>query len=213
MTAQYNSWFAGIKLGDPILQTRSQSAGVKFSDPILQTTGRGEKSTSLWAHWNLFWQLSRGSKLEWFRYVTCHDSLSKASLQGTLTGGQHQLSDQVRSRGNAGCTTSKSGHSYPCKNCSQWPAAEKTGAGYLLNRPSCPPYDQAVNKELSCFQSRALRSEMFSTRALVKIRSNRAGKSPQISRAINCSNTHFVVYLWIWSLITCFEERMNRKAK
>ena len=31
----------------------------------------------------------RRRKLVWFRHVTCHDNLSKTTLQGTLEGGQH----------------------------------------------------------------------------------------------------------------------------
>ena len=46
--------------------------------------------------------------------------------------------DAVVGRGNAGRTTSKSGHPCPWQNCSQGPAAVKTRRGFLLNRPSCP---------------------------------------------------------------------------
>ena len=45
-------------------------------------------------------------KLAWFGHVTCHDSLSKTILHGTV-------GDAVVGRGNAGWTTSKSGHSCP----------------------------------------------------------------------------------------------------
>ena len=44
-------------------------------------------------------------------------------------------------RGNAGPTTSKSGHPCPSQKSSQWSPAEKSGKESLLNRPSCPPYD------------------------------------------------------------------------
>ena len=47
----------------------------------------------------------------------------------------------VVSRENAEWTMSKSGHPCPCRNYSQWPPAEKTGRGSLLNSPSCPPED------------------------------------------------------------------------
>ena len=68
-----------------------------------------------------------GASLQWFRHVKCHDSLSKTILQGTLDGGHG---------GNAGRTTSKSGHPCPCQNCPQRPSAEKkTGWGSLLNNP------------------------------------------------------------------------------
>ena len=49
--------------------------------------------------------------------------------------------DAMVSRGNAGLTTSKSGHSCPCQNCSQGTPAEKIGRWSLLNRPLCPPSD------------------------------------------------------------------------
>ena len=54
-------------------------------------------------------------------------------------------------RGNAGWTTSKSGHPCPYQNCSEGPLAEKTGRGSLLNRPLCPP-DNPVGQgtELNC---------------------------------------------------------------
>ena len=52
-----------------------------------------------------------------------------------------RVGDAVVGRGNAGWTTSKSGHICPCQNCSQGPSAEKTGRGSLLNRLSCPPDD------------------------------------------------------------------------
>ena len=44
-------------------------------------------------------------------------------------------------RGNAGWTTSKTGHPCPCQTYSLWLPAEKTGRGSLLNRPPCPPDD------------------------------------------------------------------------
>ena len=47
----------------------------------------------------------------------------------------------VVGRGNAGWTTSKSGHPCPCQNRSQGPPAEKTARGSLLNRLSRPPDD------------------------------------------------------------------------
>ena len=52
-----------------------------------------------------------------------------------------RVGDTLVSRGNAGWTTSKSGHPCLCQNCSQGPPVEKTGRGFLLNRPSCPPED------------------------------------------------------------------------
>ena len=52
-----------------------------------------------------------------------------------------RASDAVVGRGNAGWTTSKSGHICPCQNCSQGPPAEKTWRWSLLNRSSCSPHD------------------------------------------------------------------------
>ena len=40
-----------------------------------------------------------------------------------------RMDDAVVGRGNAGWTTSKSGHPCSCQNCSQWPPAEKIGKG------------------------------------------------------------------------------------
>ena len=55
------------------------------------TTGCRARSTSLWAHRNLFWQLNgQETEIVRFGYVTRHDSLSKIILQGTLEGGQHR---------------------------------------------------------------------------------------------------------------------------
>ena len=52
------------------------------------TTGCGARSTPLWVHGNLFWQLSRDGNLHpWFTHVTCHISLSKTMLQGMYLGG------------------------------------------------------------------------------------------------------------------------------
>ena len=44
----------------------------------------------------------------------------------------------IVSRGNAGWTTSKIGHTCPCQDCSQGPPPEKVGRGSLL---ICPPDD------------------------------------------------------------------------
>ena len=52
-----------------------------------------------------------------------------------------RVGDAMVGRGNAGWTTSKSGHPCPCQTCSRRPAAEKTGRASLPNRLSCPPDD------------------------------------------------------------------------
>ena len=63
-----------------------------------------------------------------------------ASLQ--LSPRAHwRVGDVVVGRRNAGWTTSKSGHSCPCQNCSYGLPAEKTGRGSLLNRPLRLPDD------------------------------------------------------------------------
>ena len=76
-----------------------------------------------------FGEMSRDGNLTRFRYVTCHDSLSKTIRQGTLEGGWRHgryrkcWMDNAKER----------------PNCSQWPATEKTGNGSLLNHLSCLP--------------------------------------------------------------------------
>ena len=98
------------------------------------TTGCRARSTSSWARKNLSWQLSRDGHL--------HGSgLSHAmTASPTLSfGASWRVGDAMVGRGNAGWTTSKSGHPCPCLNCPQGPPAEKTGQGSLLNRLSCPP--------------------------------------------------------------------------
>ena len=49
-----------------------------------------------------------------------------------------RVDDALVSRGNAGWTTSKSGHTCPCQICLKGPPAEKTGRS-LINHPPCPP--------------------------------------------------------------------------
>ena len=82
----------------------------------------------------------------WFGHVTHNDSLSK-----TIFRAPWRVGDAVVGRGNAGWTTSKSGHQSPCQKSSQGPPAEKTGRGSLLNRLSCPHDDQiGQGTELKC---------------------------------------------------------------
>ena len=57
-----------------------------------------------------------------------------------------RVGDAMGSRGNAGWTTSKSGHPCPCQNCSKKPPAKKTGRGSLPNCPSCP-HDNPISQE------------------------------------------------------------------
>ena len=51
------------------------------------------------------------------------------------------VGDAVDGRINAGWTTSKSGQSCLCQTCSPGSPAEKTGRGFVLTCPSCPPGD------------------------------------------------------------------------
>ena len=89
---------------------------------------------------------SKRRKLAWFEHVTRHDSLFKTILQGTLEGGQRH--DR---RGNAGWTTSKSGHPCPCQNCSQGLLQERLEEDLCWIDPHVPhhPFDHLVC-ELNC---------------------------------------------------------------
>ena len=64
-----------------------------------------------------------------FRHFICHDSLSFRA--------PWRVGNAMVGRGNAGWTTSNSGHPCPCQNCSWWPPAGKTGRKSLLNCLSC----------------------------------------------------------------------------
>ena len=100
------------------------------------TIGCRVRSTSLYGHRNLFWQLSRDGNLN------CSDmSHSTTASPKPFFGEPWRVGNAVFGRGNAGWTTSKGGHPCPCRTCSQWPPAEKTGTGSLLNRHSWPPND------------------------------------------------------------------------
>ena len=83
-----------------------------------------------------YWQLSRDGNL--------HGSdMSHAMIASPkpFRRAPWRVGDTMVGRGNAGWTTSKSGHPCPCQNCSHGPPAEKTGGGSLLNRPLYPPDD------------------------------------------------------------------------
>ena len=49
--------------------------------------------------------IAKRHKLAWFGHATCHGNLSKTILKGTL-----KVDDAVVGKGNAGWTTSHSGH-------------------------------------------------------------------------------------------------------
>ena len=97
------------------------------------TTACGARSSSLWVHRNLFWQLPGDGNLHG---LGCMSNSTTASPKPSFRA-PWKVGDTVVSRGNGGWTLSKSGHSCPCQNCSQWPLAEKTGRGSLLNRLFC----------------------------------------------------------------------------
>ena len=103
------------------------------------TNGCGTRSTSLWVHRNLFWQLPRNGNLHSSGVLQATTAFPKPFFRAFW-----RVGDAVISRRNAGWTTSKCGHPYPCQNCSQGPPAEKAGEGSLRNRPSCPPTTQSV---------------------------------------------------------------------
>ena len=98
------------------------------------TTGCRARSTSLWVHMNLFTQPSRDGDLHGSSMSHTMTASPKPSFRAP-----RRMGDAVVGRGNAGWTTSKSGHPCPCHNCSKGPPAEKTGKESLLNSPSCPP--------------------------------------------------------------------------
>ena len=89
------------------------------------TTACGARSSSLWVHRNLFWQLPGDGNLHG---LGCMSNSTTASPKPSFRA-PWKVGDTVVSRGNGGWTLSKSGHSCPCQNCSQWPPAEKTGRG------------------------------------------------------------------------------------
>ena len=84
------------------------------------TTGCGTRSTSLSALTNLFWQLSRDGNWHFSGMSHASTASPKPSFKAPWW-----LRDAAVGRGNAGWTTSKSGHLCLCQNCSQGPPAEK----------------------------------------------------------------------------------------
>ena len=99
------------------------------------TTWCGARSTFLWVHRNLFWQLSRDRNLHGSGMSHATKASPKLSLRAPW-----RVGNTVASGENAGWT-SKSAYSCPCQSCSQGPPAEKAGRGSLLNHLSCPPND------------------------------------------------------------------------
>ena len=117
-----------------------QSAWGNFSAPPTWSrrpmTGCGARSTPLWVHRNLFWQLSRDRNLPGSGMSHTMIASPKLSFRAAWRVGNAMVC-----RKNAEWTTSNSGHPCLFQNCSQGPPAEKTGRGFLLNHPSCSPDD------------------------------------------------------------------------
>ena len=103
------------------------------------TTGCEARSTSLWVHRNLFWQLSRDGNLHGSGMLHAATASPKPSFSAPW-----RVGDAVVGRENAGWTTSKSGLACPCQNCSRGLPAERTGRRSLLNHPLCSPMTQLV---------------------------------------------------------------------
>ena len=82
---------------------------------------------------NLFWPLSRDRNLHGLGMLHATRSLLKPSFKAPWREGDAEVGT-----GNAGWTTSKSGHPCPCQNCSRGPPAgqKKTERRSLLNRPT-----------------------------------------------------------------------------
>ena len=102
----YWLWKKGSQLSKP-------SACWNFSASLAWSTrpktGCGARSASLWVYGNLFWQLSGDGSL--------HGSHSTTASPKPSSRAPWRLDDAVVSRGSAGWTTWKSGHSCPCQNC------------------------------------------------------------------------------------------------
>ena len=90
---------------------------------------------------NLLWQLSRDGNLH--GSVTSH---STAAPPNSSFKASWRVGDAVVGKGNAGWTTSKSGHPCPCQNCSPWPSAKTTERGSLLNRPHLSLPDDPIGQ-------------------------------------------------------------------
>ena len=106
---------------------------------VKPTTGCRARSTSLWVHRNIFWQLSRDGNLHGSGMSHAMTSSPEPSFRAPW-----RVVDAVVGRGNVRWTTSKSGHPCPCQNCSQGPPAEKTGRDLCWIVPHVPLVTQSV---------------------------------------------------------------------
>ena len=118
-----------------------------------QTTGCGARSTSLWVHRNLFWQLSRNGN--WHGSDMSH---ATTAFQKPSVRAPWKADDAVVGRGNAGGTTSKSGHPCPCQNCPQWLPAGNTERDSLLSRLPCPSDDPIGQGDWTELKNRRLKA-------------------------------------------------------
>ena len=103
------------------------------------SSSRSKAKFAAYSSWRIawlvghFWQLPRHGHLHGSGMSHVTPASPKPSFREPWREG-----DTVVGRGKAGWTTSKSGHPFPCQNCSQGPPAVNTGRGPLLTRPSCP---------------------------------------------------------------------------
>ena len=104
------------------------------------TTVCGARSTSVWVHSNLFWQLSKDSNL--------HDlGMSHATTaspnhpSGHLGGLAMPWSAEKKLHGKL----KKNGHPCPSQTRSQGPPVKRAERGSVLNRPSSQPTTQSAD--------------------------------------------------------------------
>ena len=106
------------------------------------TTGWGARLTYLWVHRNLFWKLLRDRNLHEFG-MSCTTTASPKPIFST----PWRAGVTMVSRGNAGVVIPAHAR-FAYKQ--QWPPAEKTGRGSLLNCTSCnPDYPISQGTELN----------------------------------------------------------------
>ena len=139
----------GSRLSRPIVWGNSSASPAWSTKP---TTGLRSKINFLVDPQKTFSGNCHETKTRMVR--TCHVPRQPLKKQKTSFGAPWRVGDTVVGGGNAGWTTSKSGRSCLCKNCSQWSPPkkkkkkkkeEKTGRGSLLNRPShVPPMTPAI---------------------------------------------------------------------
>ena len=98
-------------------------------------TGCRARSTSLLAHMNLFWQLWRNGNSHGLGTSHAFTPFPIPSFRVPLSVGNAMVC-----RGNAGWTTSKSGHPSPSQNCPRWPPTEKDRKRNFAESPLMAPW-------------------------------------------------------------------------